>query len=126
MAVGRTGSHPARGMGRDCTVFAFEFDTNGTSAPDGLVDPGGVVSAMTYSATGNHVATLNDRYVMLAAVASHDDADAIGELEVRVSDGTSAANTITIQTWSDADPQVAATSTNLHVTVLCMAYPHAG
>lgn len=121
----RKGLHNAKAHARNPVVASFRFTTNGSSNPTVLSDPGKVVSgAIVYSATGILTATLIGRYARIHAVAGHDDADTIGELETEVTEGTGVTNTIVVKTWSDAAPQVALETTGKVITVICMLYPH--
>jgi|2_EtaG_2_1085320.scaffolds.fasta_scaffold04122_4 hypothetical protein len=122
MTTSEKGQYRPYAGARGLTIASFRFDTNNGSAADGLEDPGGVVSAMTYSATGQEIATLKRRYKRIFAHAISDDGDTVGEVEVDASASATAANTVTVSTWSDADPQVALATNNVKITVFLHLY----
>jgi len=122
MTVSDKGQYRPYSHARGLTVASFRFDTNNGSAADGLEDPGGIVSGMTYAATGQEIATLKRRYKRIFAYAITDDGDTVGEVEADVSASPSAANTITVSTWSDAAPQVALKTNNVKITVFAHLY----
>lgn len=121
MATSNAGQQRPFAHARNATVFSFSFDTNGTASPDGLSDPGGVVSAMTWSSTGVLIATLTHRYAKIHATASLDTA--INHVLVGpIVEGGAAANTITITTTDDADVHAVGDTTNVKIFVTGVAY----
>jgi hypothetical protein len=67
MALSRV-TYPLRHGYREVTMVSVQFDTNGSSAPDAVVDPGEYIGAPTYAATGLVTVPLNDRYARVVVV----------------------------------------------------------
>lgn len=121
MGNGEKGQARAYSHGNGHTVGSFQFDTNGTSAPDGLEDPGSIVKgAGVYAATGKHLFTLNRRYAKVYAVANPDAFTQ--HFACTVVDGMAADNSISIDAFSDAAPHAAEASTDIKVTVIVHMY----
>uniref|UniRef100_A0A6M3XHN2 Uncharacterized protein n=1 Tax=viral metagenome TaxID=1070528 RepID=A0A6M3XHN2_9ZZZZ len=117
MRVNPAGAAPLHSVHRNMVAFAFSFDTNNVSAPDGLVDPGGVVasSGLSWLATGRLQVELEDQYT--AIVCHCDMEDTAAGTRVRL-ESTTLGATVTnyINLLTIAGP-IAADSTDKKIHV---------
>jgi len=100
--MGGIHQYPMRSGVRENGCYFIEFETNGAGAPDGLVDPGNIVSTVTRTAASTFLVTLRDRWTRIGAMASFEEPDAeICKVTAKVV-GHAAANTITVMVVTEA------------------------
>lgn len=105
--MGTPGQFPVRTNATQQMTGALRFQCNNTSDPAAAntIDPGGVVSSIVYSATGIQTITLAKRWKRVMAIAQA--LDTTGTVIAKVTavvEGSSAANTIVLQTESSGSP----------------------
>jgi len=124
MANNPLGQYPVRSPGRNPTVASFQFDTANTAAPDGLVDPCGIVNgAGVRTSQGLLTFTLNDRWTVLHATCNLETTATYLAQVADVVRGLSAANTVVVTTLDEA--LAAQDTNNLTVNVVVVGYPSA-
>lgn len=107
---------------RNVCVYPIQFTTNNTGTPDGLVDPAGIVatSGLAYSATGNYVVTLAQRFRYINAHCEHLDAtDYLHAKVTAITQGVSAANTVTVSTENVGTGDAATNNKVVRLTLVC-------
>lgn len=111
---------PVRSGARNVCVYPIQFTTNNTSTPDGLVDPAGIVSSLAYSATGNYVVTLAQRFLYVNAHVEHLDAtDNYFAKVTAITQGVAAANTVTVSTENVGTGDAATNNKVVRLTLVC-------
>lgn len=98
--MGSMGPAVAHSRSRNLTIARVRCDTNDTSNPDGVVDPGGVLDKTTvpaYSATGILTFTLRERWKYVDAYAYIIDTTAGSTVRQYAKvEGTAAANSFSV------------------------------
>lgn len=120
---------PATVSVRNGQLAVFYFDTNSTSAPDGLVDPGGLAatsSPLARAAAGDLSLTLKHRYTRIYAVAQiYDSTNGVSGGVYTVTQGSAAANVIKIKTETEdaGGVKAKADTTDKRIVVIAVLEP---
>lgn len=122
-SINHEGGYPCRVNLGDAYFWAFSFDSNSTSAPDGLLVDNGEVT-VARADTGDYTVTFNSDvkpYALLWGDASIRGDEA--ELDAKVTGYTQSTGVLTLTVYDEDDTSgisAAADSTDKKVQILCL------